>query len=220
LDPRFVGFFTPFWTLGNIIRQQSDCSDLCNSGNWFACFRALLQVIASYDPNRLFGPGGFGDQHWVKPIESFIYTIQFENEASATAAVQAIQVATQLEPTLDWMTFELMEVGWGPHVVSVPPDTTHYEGSQAVDGWTWIDQQGWHTGATPLIVDIATDINITTGRVEWHLSCKDPNTGWPPSDPYAGFLPPADPNGDDQRGDGLVNFDDINPFIALLSGGG
>jgi uncharacterized protein YhbP (UPF0306 family) len=45
-----------------------------------------------------------------------------------------------------------------------------------------------------IAVDIYGDIDPVTGEVEWWFHTVDPLTGYSPDDPYAGFLPPYDPD--------------------------
>ena len=52
-------------------------------------------------------------------------------------------------------------------------------------------------------LDINGEADPTTGVVRWTLRTLDPETGLPPSDPLAGFLPPENGTG---RGQGHVSF--------------
>jgi hypothetical protein len=57
-------------------------------------------------------------------------------------------------------------------------------------------------------------VSALTGRVRWTLLCLDPDTGLPPEDPLAGFLPPNDSTG---RGEGHVSFT-VRPKINVPNG--
>lgn len=158
------------------------------------------------DPNRKIGPKGFGASNFILPNQLMVYTIYFENEPNATAAAIMARIEDKLDEDLDWTTFELLEIGFGDHQIKVPSGMSHYDTSMNIDGWTWNDVNGWHTGETPLKVEINADINITTGIAEWNIKSFDPNTGWEPEDAYAGFLPPDDVNDITHRGEGYVSF--------------
>ena len=74
------------------------------------------------DPNALFGPVGFGTQGFIQPGGTWPYTIDFENDG--TAAAQDVTVTEQLDPNLDWSTFQLGSFGFGPVNVAIP-DRAH-----------------------------------------------------------------------------------------------
>ena len=173
--------------------------------------------VGSVDPNTKIGPVGFGSSGFIKSDQTMVYTVYFENEPDATAAALEVQVTDQLDPNLDWTTFELLGIGFGEHQVIVPKGMTHYDTSLDIDGWTYNDDEGWHMGETPLIVDVNADIDIPTGKVMCNIRGYDPDTGWEPEDAYAGFLPPDDPDDITGRGEGYVTFL-IRPKIGLATG--
>ncbi|HOW73530.1 MAG TPA: DUF6531 domain-containing protein [Phycisphaerae bacterium] len=215
------------WVLGGafILAGVSDyCGDhpdVCgNVGKWawsqildnwtpmhfFA--KLATRLVAAFDPNEKLGPGGFGDQGFVTPDKPLPYTVYFENDKSATAAARRVDIADPLNANLDANTFELGEILFGSRSVAVPSGLKHYETTVPIDGWTWNETQGWHTGETPLMVKIVADIDAGTGLATWTIGCYDPNTGLPPEDAYAGFLPPNDPPGEGHtgRGEGHVGY--------------
>jgi len=59
------------------------------------------------DPNSLIGPAGFGPAGFITPSSEFPYRIDFENEPTATAPAQRVDITDQLDPSLDWSTFQL-----------------------------------------------------------------------------------------------------------------
>ena len=149
----------------------------------------------STDPNLKIGPRGYGDLAFVPDDASMPYTILFENVDTATAAAVEVRVTDQLDPSLDYTTLTLDEIGFGETVIRVPDGLSHYQGRVEVDGWTWSGAEGWHrydggSPLVPLIVDVEAGINAETGEVYWNLRCADRNTGNFPMDGYAGFLPP------------------------------
>ena len=83
----------------------------------------LLDMYASSyprDPNDKTGVGGFGDQGFVAYDQILSYRVTFENEASATAPAQRVEIADQLDPNVDLKTFQFTEIGFGDHLVAVP----------------------------------------------------------------------------------------------------
>ena len=176
-----------------------------------------LPVVRSWDPNKKVGPAGFGGRGLVLPAQLMVYTVYFENEPNASAAALEVRIEDQLDEDLDWTTFELLEIGFGEYQIPVPSAMSHYETRLDVNGWTWSEEEGWHTGETPLMADVSADIDISTGKVTWKMTSYDPNTGWEPEDAYAGFLPPDDANDITHRGEGYVSFA-IRPKANLPAG--
>jgi hypothetical protein len=74
---------------------------------------------ASFDPNDIIGPAGFGPEQFVQADSSLVYTIRFENLAAATAAAQTVVVTQTLDPDLDLATFELLNLGFGEGIVNL-----------------------------------------------------------------------------------------------------
>ena len=163
-------------------------------------------VVRARDPNKKIGPAGSGSSGLVLPGQLMVYTVHFENEPNASAAALEVRIEDQLDEDLDWTTFELLEIGFGDYAVTIPDEMSHYETRLDVNGWTWSEEDGWHTGEAPLMADISADIDISTGIVTWKTTSYDPNTGWAPEDAYAGFLPPDDANDITRRGEGYMSF--------------
>jgi|GEM_PF-3369385 len=177
----------------------------------------ITSVVLAWDPNAKIGPLGFGTANLKGTDKPLPYVIYFENDPAATAAAREVYIIDQLQNALDPATFEFGELGFGPHVVSVPEGLQHYETRLAIDGWTWNETQGWHTGETPLTVNITVDLDAATSTATWHLQTLDPKTGLPPEDAYAGFLPPNDPDSETHRGEGRIGYV-VNARPGLPSG--
>ena len=173
--------------------------------------------VRSFDPNIKIKPRGFGSGAFITSARLMPYTVYFENEPNATAAALEVTIVDQLDSDLDWTTFELLDIGFGQYHVSDSNGMNHHVEGMEIDGWTWNVEQGWHTGETPLMVDINASIEIATGQVTWNIKAYDPNTGFEPSDAYAGFLPPDDPNDVTHRGEGYVSYL-IRPKTGLPTG--
>ena len=152
-----------------------------------------VQIIWSFDPNDLVGPG-VGDGHWVESQQALPYTIHFENDAQkASASAQDVTITESLDPSLDWSRFELGPIQFGATTVEVPDGLQSF--ATSVDT-TNVD-------GTPLRVSIAAGLNLQTGVVTWTFRSLDPVTGQTPENPFAGFLPVNDSTG---RGQGQVTY--------------
>ncbi len=143
------------------------------------------------DPNFISGPGGFGPSGYLAPARSLPYFIDFENKPTATAPAQLVVVTQQLDPNLDWSTFQLGDFGFGDTTISVPAGRNYYStrvNARATRG---------------VFIDVTAGINFTTGLVTWTFSSIDPQTLDVPADPLVGFLPP---DLDGQEGVGFVTY--------------
>ena len=158
--------------------------------------------VRSYDPNDIVGPAGYGSAGFVTPNETLPYSIDFTNEATATAPAQVVTVTEQLSLNLDWNTFQLGDISFGSTSISVPQGLMAY--STQVDA----------TATLGVVVDVTAGINVKTGLVTWTFTSLDPNTLDVPADPLSGFLPP------DQAppiGEGVVSYS-ITPTASDPSG--
>jgi RHS repeat-associated protein/uncharacterized repeat protein (TIGR01451 family) len=165
-------------------------------------------IVQAIDPNDKLGPAGIGSQRTVPADGELTYTIDFENTITATASVQELVVVDQLDPNLDWTTFQFSDVAYGSQLLSVSGDSLQFSARDFPTPPTI-------TGTTqgPMAVDITASLNPQTRRVEWRLKAIDTATGLPPEDPFAGFLPPEDGTG---HGQGHVSFSvRPNPGIAI-----
>ncbi|MCX6880138.1 MAG: hypothetical protein NTW21_41000, partial [Verrucomicrobia bacterium] len=157
----------------------------------------------SWDPNDITGPAGVGTQHHVAAAMVMPYTIRFENDAkTATAPAAMVTVKQNLDPDLDWTSFQLGNLGFGDTVVEVPANTAFYE--------TRVDL----TATRGVVVDVRAGINMAAGEAYWELVALDPMTGALPDDPMAGFLPP---NATAPEGEGFVTYT-IHPKRPGISG--
>ena len=154
-----------------------------------------IPVPQAYDPNMMTGPLGVGDpdtERFVTPGQWMNYTIYFENMTNATAAAQEVQMEHQMSQWLDWATFEMGEVVF------------HNQIDMGLAGKNHGTSEVQMTG-TNYNVRTTLSVDGDTGKVFWYLRIVDPATvsGWP-TDPYAGFLPPNDP--ETFVGEGHVSF--------------
>ncbi len=72
------------------------------------------------DPNNMIGPAGYGTAGYITPGQTLPYTIEFENEPTASAPAQNVVVTEQLSPNLNWSTFQFGTIGFGDYAVTVP----------------------------------------------------------------------------------------------------
>jgi RHS repeat-associated protein len=160
-------------------------------------------VVGPHDPNYVSGPAGYGPQGFILPDSQLPYTVGFENEASATAPAHVVEVTQQLDPNLDWSTFQLGGFGFGGHSFSVPAGLTSYS--------TRLDD----IATLGVYVDVNAQFDETTGQLTWTFTTIDPTTL---SDPVGnvseGFLPP---NVTAPQGEGWVSYA-IQPRAADSTG--
>lgn len=143
------------------------------------------------DPNNILGPQGFGDQGYVSIGRPLPYSIQFENEPTATLPTPQVVITQQLSSNLDWRTFRLGSFGFDGMIFEVPADSAYYQ--------TVIDL----TSTKGYDVDVTATIDERTGIATWFFTTIDPTTGEIPLDPTVGFLPPDDSSG---SGEGFVSY--------------
>src|SRR5262249_23690373 len=136
--------------------------------------------VVSRDPNALSSPAGFGTTNYVRADALLPYLIEFENDATATAPAQRVDVVNQLDARLDWDTFEFTGVGFGDRVLLVPPDTRHYRTTVPMND----NDQDFE-------LEIELDFNSATGQATASFRSVDP-TNRLPLDVLTGFLPPED----------------------------
>lgn len=157
----------------------------------------------SFDPNDKRGPNGVGSGHFVRSGDSLSYQISFENEADATAPARLVTITDVLDASLDLNTFELTEIAFGSHFISIPVGLNHYESMEFMGA-----------NGTPIAVDIQATLDFNTRALTVVLSALDPTTGWYPEDPLVGLLYPEDGTG---RGTGSVTYR-VRPLAGLPSG--
>jgi uncharacterized repeat protein (TIGR01451 family) len=151
-----------------------------------------VNPVSSFDPNDKAGPSGTGLQRFVRGDQTMPYAIYFENLASATAPAAEVVVVDTLDATkVDVATVALGPIRFGSHVFTPPPGSSSYLES--------LDLRP----STNLVVRADVRLDTGTGVLTWRLSSIDPDTGVPPTDPSAGFLPP---NITAPQGEGSVQY--------------
>ena len=151
-----------------------------------------ILLVGPSDPNFITGPAGYGSQGYLPLNATLPYEIGFENEASANAPAQVVEVTQQLDSNLDWSTFQLGDFGFGGLDYSVPSGLTTYS--------TVIDARG----TVGVYVYLTAQFNDLTGVVSWTFTSLDPATlDVPVGNPEEGFLPP---DGTPPEGEGWVTY--------------
>ena len=151
----------------------------------------------------MIGPASYGSFDFVADAGTALpYQIDFENDPSATAPAQSVTITDQLDPNLDWSTFQLTGIGWGDTVLSIPAGSQSFETTVPMT----------YNGET-FDVDVEAGIDTATGQVYATFTSIDPDTDLPP-DVLTGFLPPEDGSG---RGMGYVSYM-IQPNANLATG--
>jgi RHS repeat-associated protein len=154
------------------------------------------------DPNALIGPAGYGTQGFIQPRGTWSYTVDFENDG--TAAALDVTVMQQLDPNLDWSTFQLGSFGFGPVKATIPAGLTQYQTTVAYQ----------NSDGAPLNVQVAAEFSVQTGLLTVNFTSLDPLTGQAPAGVFDGFLPPDDKTG---IGEGYVRYT-VQPKAALATG--
>jgi len=162
------------------------------------------KLVYAHDPNAAIGPSGYGTGGFIADNEqSLPYTIDFENAPTATAPAQRVTVTDQLDPNLDWNTFQFTGVGFGDNVITIP----------ANDGQFFQTSVPMTYNGETFNVDIQLSLNSATGLVSATFQSLNPQTDLPP-DALTGFLPPEDGTG---RGMGYFSYI-IQPKLNLAAG--
>lgn len=156
-----------------------------------AQFQQVVRLTQSQDPNDKLCPAGFGTNGFIRANSLMPYMIRFENDTNATAPAQQVSVVDPLSTNLDWTSFELTEVGFGDHIISVPAHSQYFETTVPMS-YNGVDFE----------VDVYAGIDFKTGEVYADFYSIDPLTGVPPG-VMVGFLPPEDGTG---RGNGHISF--------------
>jgi RHS repeat-associated protein len=168
-----------------------------------AAGKASTRAVTSQDPNSTAAPSGYGPQNFVADTDLLPYQINFENDPTATAPAQRVDISDQLDPKLDWSTFQLTAVGFGSTYIAIPAGLQHYNTTVNIA----------YNGQT-FEVAISLNLNPATGVFTASFQSTDPATDLPPTSILTGFLPPEDGTG---RGLGFVSFT-IRPKAGLATG--
>ena len=154
------------------------CDDTPISGPEDIVATADSTQVSSNDPNFISGAAGFGTANYIPNGVTLPYTIDFENQASASAPAAQVVVTQHLDDDLDLSTFQLGSFGFGRMNFDIPAGRQVYT--------TRIDDRA-NTG---VFVDLNAELDVPTRTVTWTFTSIDPETLTLPADPLKGFLPP------------------------------
>ncbi len=196
--------------------------------NYIANYVKVIYVdsctaVNSHDPNDKVGPAGYGPQNFVSAANPLPYRVDFENSPTATAPAQRVDVTDQLDPNLDWSTFQWTSFGFGDNVITIPPNTQNYETTvpMTYNGVTFrvvIDLNlNPLTGVLDASFQSLNAANMMTGLATCpgtlSLGPANPEAELPPP-VTIGFLPPEDGTG---RGMGFITYT-VQPKASVPTG--
>ena len=161
-----------------------------------------FQYPQSLDPNAILGPSAYGSANFVNASAVLPYTIDFQNSPSAAAWAAQVQITQQLDPNLDWSTFQLGDVQLGNLDIPIPAGTSS------------IDETLDERATLGVYVHVVAGVNANTGVATWTLTALDPTTMAIPADPTLGLLPP---DTSPPAGDGSVSYT-IRPKASATTG--
>jgi len=150
-------------------------SEVCEEGD--------CENVASVDPNEIIGPSGYGPWRVVDLASLMPYRVNFENDETATAPAQVVNISDPLDDRFDWATFKLTGIGFGNINISIAGSNQYFE---TVVPFSY--------GGEELEVQIEAGIHLSTGEVYANFYSIDPDTNLPPA-AGIGFLPPEDETG-------------------------
>ena len=142
------------------------------------------------DPNDLTTTG-YGPQGYIAPTATITYTIDFENEPTATAPAQVVFVTDPLPTSINYASVQLTSIAFNGVVINIAPGLSNYSGTATVS-----------TDPTHP-VDVEATFDPASGLLTLTLTSTDPVTGQLTADPLAGFLPPDNALG---QGEGYITF--------------
>ena len=182
---------------GSLVNRQGDCIPAqkisCNPFN----------PEMPSDPNALIGPAGYGTQGFIQPAGTLPYTVDFENDGSAAA--QDVTVTEQLDPNLDWSTFQLGSFGFGTVNVTIPAGLTQY---QTTVSYQNTDGSSAECAVTSTSTSRPASLTVT-------FTSLDPVTGQAPTGVFDGFLYPESES--PVGSDGYVQYT-VQPKAGLATG--
>jgi len=176
-------------------RERSDCNKGGSNrkGRMVWDLNRHMYVFLPFDPNLITGPDGQPDKAWVSVNDRLPYTIEFENDSSATARARYVKITSPIEPKQDPTTLELGSFGFNNQSFDIPVGSAVYTNR--------LDTRD----STGVFVDITAGYDIVKHQIFWEFQAIDPVTLLPPDDPLAGFLFVKD-SVQDMYGKGFVNF--------------
>lgn len=251
-DALFCAGYALGGPIATAIKVASIITDLIASGVdiYQKCFpdpdnQLPIQPVAAVDPNHKSGPAGYDTtSHYTTGDQPFMYMVEFENLASATAEAETIYVRDTLDANLDWSTLQFQgsshpqylttitdqasrSITWTFGGINLPPNVNPPEG------------QGWALFSIEPMEGLATGTQITNSAsivfdynppIVTNLFLNTIDTGKPNS--YVFALPETTATGeftvqwtgvDDSLGSGIGSYDiyvkyDTGAYVPWLIG--
>ena len=157
-------------------------------------------VDSAVDPNGKI-TSGFGNSGYVPSGSAIVYTVYFENQATATLPAQVVTVTDRLASNLDWSSVQFNQIAFNNVTLDLPSGVQTYTTQASVS-------------TDPNPVSVSASLNPSTGVLAWAIQSVDTTTGSAPANPLAGFLPS---NNAANAGSGYVTFS-VTPKTGLANG--
>ncbi len=130
------------------------------------------------------------------------FTVNFQNDPTATTSPGTIRITTQLDPNLDPSTFRLGDIQIGNIDVHIPSNLGLFQGD-----FDFTQSNGF-------ILRVSAGVDLQTRTATWLLQAIDPLTGLVITDPSKGLLPPNNAEG---AGAGYVTYT-VEPNATATTG--
>ena len=130
------------------------------------------------------------------------FTVNFQNDPTATTSPGTIRITTRLDPNLDPSTFRLGDIQIGNIDVHIPSNLGLFQGD-----FDFTQPNGF-------ILRVSAGIDLQTRTATWLLQAIDPLTGLAITDPSKGLLPPNNAEG---FGAGYVTYT-VEPNATATTG--
>jgi hypothetical protein len=160
------------------------------------------EIVASVDPNDILGPAGFGPEGWIASDTDLLYTIRFENLASASAPAQEIRITQPLDADLEDASIDFLAFGLGDRVFPISKP------SGVVQRRLYLQSE------SDVLVDTELAFDPSTRTIRAEFLAIDPLTLVLPFDPFKGILPP---NTEPPKGEGFVLYR-VRPKKPVVQG--
>ncbi|XP_047139225.1 uncharacterized protein LOC124815105 isoform X1 [Hydra vulgaris] len=148
----------------------------------------LINWARSFDPNDILGPKGYGANNYVSNNQKFIFVINFENMANASAPAQLVEVESQLDDQFNYASIMFTRYGFNSFEKNLNNLKRPYLSETLEFGL--------------FNLRVFATISPLNRKLIWQIKTIDKVTGNIPDDASLGFLPPS--NG--THGKGFVEF--------------
>ncbi len=119
------------------------------------------------------------------------FTVNFQNDPSATSYTHQIRITVPLGPNVDADTFQLGDIQLGDISIHVPSGMSLYQGDFDF------------TQSSGFILRVSAGVDLASDTATWLIQAIDPTTGQLLTNPNEGLLPPNNAEG---SGAGYVSY--------------